>query len=273
MKNTIKNIKLFTVIFGLIFPTFGVGSENNHISDARSSALGDASVSLSSPENPSSNSLHRESSLAIHYANPFGVKELSTVSAQLFYANRMLDLGVSLSRFGYEKYNETTISGYFSRKLSSRLALGVRINYLSLMMSEYEDRKSVLSGDIGFLAEVLPKLTIGMSVDHLLRTKYSTARGDFEMPLILHLGANYRQGKDLMLVAEIEKDNLNDPLLKIGCEYLSLEEVALRIGLLTNPYRPTFGIGYSTGHFVFDVASIYHLILGFNTQFSMKYKF
>ena len=209
----------------------------------------------------------------MHYANPYGISELSTSSANLFFKSKVIDYGLAISQFGYEKYNESRLSVNVSKKLSTKLSLGVRLNYFSMLMATEEGRKSTMSSDIGFLVVPLPKLSIGLSASNFIQTAYTTSRGEFELPLTLRTGANFQLFKDLLLVSEIEKEITNDPILKIGCEYLPINEVSLRIGLLSNPSRPTFGVGYSPGRFSFDVASVYHVVLGFHTQFSMQYKF
>jgi len=248
-------------------------ADNNAIFDARTSAMGSASVSLITFDNPGANSLVAASRVSLHYANAYGLKELSTSAAALFYANRILDAGLVVSRFGYEKYNETRLSGNFSKKLSKRLSAGVRFNYYSILMSEEEGAKSTLSTDAGVLMHLLPELTVGASVHNFIRTTYTTARGDFELPLLLRVGANYSFNKDFMIVGELAKSSQDDLLIKMGMEYKPLEEVALRVGLMGEPFQPTFGVGYSPGRFSFDVASVYHTVLGFHTQFSMQYKF
>lgn len=247
--------------------------DNNPITDARISALGDAGVSLISAVNPGSNSLIPRNSVSVHYLNPYGIKELATVSGQLFYANRFVDLGAAVSRFGYDKFNEIRLAGAVSKRLSSRLSLGVRFNYYSLQMSSFEDRKTMITSDIGFLAVPTSKLTLGFVAEHILRTTYTTARGEFELPMTLRFGANYQLTKEFLMVGELSKATDNGALVKIGCELLPIDDVALRIGLMTNPMQPTFGVGYSPGRLAFDVASVYHSVLGFHTRFSMAYKF
>ncbi|MEI7676381.1 MAG: hypothetical protein WCJ03_06360 [Bacteroidales bacterium] len=264
-----RNILL--IISALAVSAFA--TDNNAINEARTAALGSASVALISADNPGANSMSPENNISVNYANPFGVQELSTVAGHLFFANKLLDAGLVVSSFGYEKYNETRLAANFSKKLSSRLSMGVRLNYYSLLMSVTEDRKSMMSADVGFLVKPLSNLFIGFAAEHFIRTAYTTARGEFELPLTLRVGANYQVSTDFLMVGEVEKDVIDDTLLKIGCEYTPLKEAALRVGLMNNPFRPTFGVGYCPGRFVFDVASVYHTVLGFHTQFSMGYKF
>ncbi|MFZ4454945.1 MAG: hypothetical protein ACOYOT_01865 [Bacteroidales bacterium] len=247
--------------------------DNNPTTNARSASLGNAGASLISSINPGANSLTPENSASIHYLNPYGIKELSTVSGHLFFHNKVLDFGAVVSRFGYDKFNETRFSASVSKRLSSRLSLGIRLNYYSLLMSSFEERKNIITFDIGFLAVPTPKLTIGFIAEHILRTTYTTDRGEFELPMTLRFGANYQLTKEFLMVGEIAKATDDDVLVKIGGELLPIDDVALRVGLMTNPMRPTFGVGYSPSRLSFDVTSVYHTVLGFHTQFSMAYKF
>lgn len=263
-------------LFFLLFCCSALGLfaiDNNPIDDARSAALGGASSSLESASNPGASSMHPENLISAHYSNPYGLNELSTVASQLFYSHKMLDFGAAFSSFGYEKYNEMRISAMLSKKLSKNLSFGVRFNYYSIMMSELEDRKTMMSADCGFLLQPTSKLSVGFVAEHLLHSAYSTERGEYDLPVNLRLGANYLLSSELMLVGEVEKNALEDAYLKLGCELLPVEHCAIRIGLVNQPFRPTFGVGYSPGRFVFDVATIYHTVLGFHSRFSMGYKF
>ena len=266
-------MNIFKLLLLWTIPTSLFAIDNNQITDARSSALGDAGASLVSAINPASESLTRKSTISVHYRNPYGIKELSTVSGRFFYANKAIDMGATISKFGFEKFNEMRLAASVSKKLSSKLSLGVRLNYYSLLMSSLEERKSMLTGDIGFFVVPTSRLTIGFVAEHLLKTTYTTARGEFELPMALRVGANYRLTKDYLMVVELAQATDDEVVVKIGCELLPMDDVALRMGLMSNPMRPTFGVGYSPRQLSFDLASVYHTILGFHTQFSMGYKF
>lgn len=263
-------------LFILLLASFAIlanATDNNTITDGRSAALGGASASLASLSNPAALSLHPLNQVSAHYSNPYGVEQLSTVSAQLFYSKKLLDFGACFSSFGYDKYNEMRFSGSVSKKLSGKLSMGIRFNYYSILMSEYEDRKTMVSADLGFLATPLPKLTIGFVAEHLLHSAYTTERGEYDLPVNLRLGASLAVSSELLLVGEAEHNSFGDGCVKIGCELVPVEHSAIRIGLMSNPFRPTFGVGYSPGRFSFDVASVYHTVLGFHSQFSMGYTF
>lgn len=268
----IKSVRPYLILLWWMYSIIGF-AQGNVLSDARTSALGYASVSLQSIDNPSANSFFNKSSISVHYQNPFAVKELTTVAAHLFIANRFLDAAVVVSHFGFEKYNENQVALQVSKRLSSQISVGVRVRYLSLLMAETENRKSVISSDIGFIYSPIRKLVIGFSADNIVSTPYSTARGEYKSSPILRIGANYSVTKELILVGELMSDSKSETVGKAGIEYLPVDQFALRIGAKSSPFCPTFGAGYSPSHFSFDVASLYHAVLGFHTQFSMKYSF
>lgn len=265
------DIVLSLLLLSFAWNTFA--ADNYAISDARSAAIGFASVSLASIDNPGGISLQSESFAGLHYENPYGIKELSKATAVAAFKNRWLDAGLVVSKFGYEKYGETRFAVNFSKKLFAGTSLGIRLNYLSILLSAEEGDKSVMSADVGMLVSPVEKLRIGIEIQNVMRTSYRTLRDEYTLPLVLRAGVNYSVAKELMLISEVEKSIDQPVCFKLGCEYLPLKEIPLRIGLIGTPYRPTFGVGYRISRFVFDVASVYHTVLGFHNLFSMQYKF
>ncbi len=264
------------VLMLLLWLCFGlcvVASDECSFVDAQMAGVGFASVSLGAIDNPGGISLRSESYASLNYENRYNLKELSQITAVGVWCNRWLDAGLAVSSFGYEKYGETRFAANISKKLFSGASLGVRLNYLSLLLSDEEGCKSVLSADVGMLVSPVEKLQIGVVVQNFIRTSYRTRRDEYTVPLVLRAGANYSAAKDLKLIGEIGKEVDQPVVFKLGCEYLPLKEIPVRIGLIGAPFRPTFGIGYHISRFAFDVASVYHTVLGFHTLFSMQYKF
>ena len=261
------------VVIGLLVGQICFASNNTSLVDAGTVAMGFVVSPVASIVNPGGVSLQDESNVAIHYENDYGIKELSQVTATAAWRNGILDAGVAVSNFGYDKYGETRFAGQLSKRLFAGSSFGVRFNYFSYNMSADEGTKSALSADVGLLVSPVEKIQLGIVAENLVGTSYKTQRDDYSPPLTLRFGVKYQAAKELKLVSEVEKNTEEPVVFKLGCEYLPLKEIPLRIGLIGRPYRPTFGIGYRVSHFVFDLASVYHTVLGFHTLFSMQYKF
>jgi hypothetical protein len=261
------------VVIGLWVSQTCFASNNTSLVEAGDAAMGFVTSPVASVVNPGGISLQNESNVSLHYENDYGVKELSQVTAVGVWKNGAVDAGAVISNFGYDKYGETRFAGQLSKRLSASSSLGIRVNYFSYNISADEGHKSVLSVDVGLLVSPVEKIRMGIVVDNLIGTSYKTQRDEYSLPLTMRFGVMYQAAKDLKLESEVEKNTEEAAVFKIGCEYLPIKEIPLRIGLIGQPYRPTFGIGYRISHFAFDLASVYHIVLGFHTLFSMQYKF
>lgn len=261
------------VVVWILFTQVCFASDNSSFVDAKMAGMGMAGVSTASIHNSGGVSLLEESSVGVHYENLYNVKELSKVTAVGCWRNNLLDVGLVASRFGYEKYGEARFAAQVSKRIAKGASFGVRLSYYSYNMSVEEGRKSAISSDIGLLVSPVAKLQIGVAVENLVNTTYQTQRGEYSPPLSLLFGLSYQAAPDLVLISECEKAVDAPVLLKAGCQYSPLAALAFRVGVIGEPYKPTFGVGYRVSRFAFDVASVYHTVLGFYNVFSMQYKF
>lgn len=83
------------------------GIENLRVADTRVSGLGGATAVYSPLFNPAVTAFLAHRQVRGDYFDPYGMKELGTVSAGLSMPNRLLPFGVHIASFGYEKYRES----------------------------------------------------------------------------------------------------------------------------------------------------------------------
>jgi hypothetical protein len=77
----------------------------------------------------------------------------------------------------------------------------------------------------------------------------------------------------LLSDVEVEKDLVHKPVLRAGIEYHPAKTFFIRAGVLSNPVTFTLGAGLEFGNLKFDIASSYHMILGYSPQVSVTYLF
>ena len=100
--------------------------------DTRALGLAGSEVVYSPLFNPSLTPFFAHRQLRGDYFNPYGMKELVTVSAGLNVPNRILPFGVHIASFGYDRYRESMFRLSVSKRLSSMWSLGVSVQYALL---------------------------------------------------------------------------------------------------------------------------------------------
>ncbi|MEM9024528.1 MAG: hypothetical protein AAGB22_12350, partial [Bacteroidota bacterium] len=86
-------------------------------------------------------------------------------------------------------------------------------------------------------------------------------------------GMDYRFNERVLVTAETEKDLDLDAQVKAGLEYQVLDQLFLRTGVSSQPFRYSFGFGFRWKAAQLDVATGYHSVLGFSPQLSAHYAF
>ena len=89
----------------------------------------------------------------------------------------------------------------------------------------------------------------------------------------MNVGLQYRPGKEVLILAEVEKDVLQPLRIRIGVEYGLLDVLDLRIGVVTSETQLSFGFGYKLKeHWQLDFAAAYHQYLGFTPGIGLVYR-
>ncbi len=259
---------LFTTFFLFLFQQLSA-FDGLSLIDVRSKGMGDAAVSLPSFYNPAGLSFSETGVLSGNYENRFGLKELSTVTASVYYPNKFLDTGVLYSCFGYEYYNENALVLNISRKLSSYFSLGIHVNYYYLQIAESETNPSTFSADIGMQWMPISGLTIGLMA---VNPVFASLNGE-KLPSGINTGFSYLVTPKFLLSTEFDKMVDDKPIYKIGVEYIPIQNLFFRMGIYGSPFVPTFGMGYQLKNVEFGLAITNHSTLGLSTNLGLTYLF
>jgi hypothetical protein len=95
---------------------------------------------------------------------------------------------------------------------------------------------------------------------------------DERVPTVLRAGLAYRPSKQVLLLAEAEKDVERAAGLRAGIEYLPAPAVALRLGYASLSEQATAGVGVQAGFFHFDYAAGWHTVLGLSQFLSASWQ-
>ena len=179
-------------------------------------------------------------------------------------------VGVEAQRFGGALYNELRVGAAYGYRLGV-ITVGGRVDMLQVSFQDLGSRRVVL-GSLGGQAEVLPqRLSFGVYLYNLTQARLADYQ-DERVPTVLRAGLAYHAGKQVLLVAEVEKDVERTAGLKAGLEYLPVPAVAVRVGYASLPQQSTAGVGVKAGSFHFDYAAGYQSVLGVSHYLSVNWQ-
>jgi hypothetical protein len=268
-----KHFALFILLFSLS-SAFAVNG--NVPEGGRSSALGGASVALSDfwslQNNQAGLAFYNHLSAGAYFENRFMVEELSLKSGGVVLPVKSGVFGLKLSYFGYSMYNESKFGLAYARKLSEKIAVGVQLDYLLTAFGNDYGKKGIVTFEVGILSRINEHLSLGAHIFNPVNVRIADYANE-RLPAIIRIGATYAFDKNLMVVAEVEKDTEFDPMAKFGIEYRIIEEIYVRGGIATNPGLYSFGFGLNLKNLKLDFSSSMHQVMGFSPQISMIYQF
>lgn len=259
------------LFLGLFFHITLFAGNDNYPAGARSSSLATASVSLtdvwSSFNNQAGLAWLTTPSLGFHYENKFLVKEYALQAGTVALPLKPGTGSLSYRYFGYSKYHESKIGLAFAKKLHETISAGVQLNYHQTYLAEGYGSYHALTVEIGILYNPVENLFIGAHVFNPNRAK-SNAISEEYIPTIYRLGAGYNILDKATLLFETEKNLDRNPVFKGGLEMSAVKNLDFRVGFGSDYIEYTFGLGYHSHRFSFDLAFSHHYILGFTPHAS-----
>lgn len=179
-------------------------------------------------------------------------------------------VGAEVQRFGGALYSEVRLGAAYGYRLGV-VNIGGRLDVLQVSFQDLGSRRTV-AASLGGQADVVPeRLSFGVYLYNLNQTKLANYQ-DERVPTVLRAGLAYRPSKQVLLLAETEKDVEHDAGLKAGLEYLPLPAVAIRAGYASLSQQTTGGVGVKAGNFQFDYAAGWHSALGLSQFLSVNWQ-
>lgn len=267
---------MLKAIFGLLLLVpFTFFSQGWLPMGARSNSMGNSSVTLTDVwafhHNPGAMAELEKQAIGISYENRFLLKELQS---QGLVVGQPLKRGVvsfGAQTYGFKTYRTNRLGLGYSLKLSELFSAGVQLNYQNIRLSENYGNKNTLTAEVGVLAKITDKWSVGVAAFNLGRNKLADFQDD-RFTTLMRLGTSYKVSKKVLVTAEVEK-NVDFALRgKAGIEYQLLDKFYLRGGFATQPIEASFGFGYRFSVFQLDFGSAYHQQLGWSPHFSFTYQ-
>lgn len=255
----------------------------------RAQALGNASATLAgevwaAANNPAGLGTLTQSTAGLYFENRYLIPSLNLAAVAVALplgevapaaaslparASRGV-VAIEAQRFGGTLYNEVRLGVAYGYQLGV-VRVGGRLDALQVSFQDLGSRR-VLAASLGGQADILPqRLTLGVHLYNLTQARLAEYQ-DERVPTVLRAGLAYRPGKQVLLLAEAEKDVEREAGLKAGIEYQPVPAVAVRLGYSSLSQQASGGVGVRAGDFQLDYAAGWHAALGLSQYFSLAWQ-
>ena len=269
-------MKYRLLFFGCVIHTIVTFSQGVENVGARSISLGEATVALKDVyayfSNPAGTSANSSCVVAINYQNKFLINEFQQSSMILAVPlnKGVVSIGGMIS--GQSLFRSSRIGTGYTLKLSDIFSFGAQVNFQQIQIQNVTSSND-LQAALGFLLNVSSRLKVGVAVFNLGAGLFDKRKTEIA-PLLIRMGGNFSPNSRLNILTEIEKDILHSHRLKCGVEYLPVENLSLRSGVVLNEQLVTFGVGYrSNKKLVVDLGGGWQQRLGWCPSIGIHYVF
>lgn len=238
---------------------------------AKSWGIGNATTAIADRNsifsNPAGLGFLKENFVSTSYHARYTIAGLQTLSLSGNYNTKFTNIGLGLERFGDKLYNEQKL-GLAIGKNMNRVSLGLKVSYFQAAIENFASKNTLLT-EFGVMTKLSSKLQMGFHAYNLTGAKLFASQ---HIPTVLRLGLSFTPSKQILLVAEAEKDIELPTLIKAGLEYQIVKHFYLRTGLTSKLNNAHFGFGFHSKQFIFDYALSSHSALGFSNHLSIGYQ-
>lgn len=181
---------------------------------------------------------------------------------------KAVTIGMGGEQFGDKLYHESKI-GIAIAKNTGIASIGLKVSYLNIGIENLISKGGFLT-EFGVMARLHPKLMLGFHANNL--TGVQLLEGE-KLPMVLRLGFAFRPAKQVLLVAEVEKNTFYAYRIKAGLEYEFYKQVYVRSGINSDIRTLHGGLGLKQTLFTFDYAVSSSQYLGLQHHFTVAYNF
>ncbi len=170
--------------------------------------------------------------------------------------------GLEINSYGFAGYRESRFGIAYGRKLSESVSIGAGFHYDMIQVSGYGNAAAPGIA-IGLLLHPTEKVVIGFGVTDPVGGSFgksSTTR----LGSRFQLGVGYEASEQVMISAEIIKQEDHPVCLNALFEYRFAKQFISVLGVLTDTGSPYFGLGWQWKQFRLDLSASYHVQLGFS---------
>lgn len=239
---------------------------------AKSAGMAYANTTLadewSSLNNPGGLGYLEKMTVFAGFENKYNIAGFNSLAAGFSTNFPVGTLSISAFKFGDDLYNEQIYSVGYGNKFGIA-GLGIKLNYNQYYIDEFGS-KGILTLDFGGIAEISEQLRFGAYIRNINQAQLAELY-DEQIPTYLNAGLAYLPSDNITLSTEVEKELENDPVFRLGLEYVFHKKFTIRTGIRTNPFTNYFGLGFISQKLLIDYALTNHSTLGLSHQLGVAY--
>ncbi|MEO6682421.1 MAG: hypothetical protein ABIN48_06305 [Ginsengibacter sp.] len=257
-----KNLFLYICI---IFFTFSVSGQSvrNPIS-APYIGLGAYSINhvdaFSITNNQAALAQLKAPSLGVYGERRFLMDATNMYSSVFVLPTEKGNFALQTDYFGYKNYNESQLGIAYARSLGSKLDLGIKFNYYSFRIPNYQSSDAV-NFEVGAIAHLTDQFHVGIHFYNPVGGNLSKTDHE-KLGSIYTFGLGYEASDNLFISAEIVKEENLPVNVHAGVQYNFTKQFFARMGISTENEMPYAGAGVSWNNMRLDVSASYHPHLG-----------
>jgi len=234
--------------------------------DVRALSLGQLKALSQGLVNPAYLPFSERKQIGISVFNRFEMKELSTRSIYCLFPNRLLDMNIRLSVFGYDEYQLIEGQAGFAEKISSGFSIGTSVSYITEKSILKEQNQTYLLADLCFFWRINDAFEWALTTENLIHTQNP-------QPSFCFTGIKYQLAPTACVMLESGYDFQNSFSLSAGFEHEIVKELTVRGGFRNNLKTPSLGFAIRIEHWNVDTAFLFHPNLGVSGGIAATYYF
>jgi hypothetical protein len=199
-------------------------------------------------------------SAGLYAEQKYGLKELSMYMATAAIPVKGGGLGIALQYAGFSDFNESQVGIAYGKNLG-RVNLGIQCNYNMMRIAGYGNDAAV-GFEIGSQWQINSVLVTGIHLVNPIGGRFRN-HPDEKLAAVYQFGVGYEVSKQLLLSAEITKEEDRPVNVQAGLQYIVVpDRFFVRTGITTATSSPYIGVGWQWKNCRADVHVRYHPQLG-----------
>lgn len=198
----------------------------------------------------------------------FGLSDLTTVSLGIAKKWNVGTFGLMVSSFGFESFRDQKIGIAYARNLTKGFSIGGQLDVIHTSIENF-DSKTNFTFEVGIQSMIMDNLILAAHV--FSPTEVNITEND-AIPSVLRFGLRYEPNDKLEIYPEFYKVLDQEQEFKLGIQYQLLDQLAIRVGMSTNPSDFSAGFSYQIlDSFYLEGSYNYHQVLGSTPGVTLKY--
>ncbi len=243
---------------------------------ALTDGLGQEGVTLTSEAagfsyNPAATGFLGKGTVQFGYCRLFGLADLGVNDFYLVFPAGRLNCGVGVSVFGNEDYREMISALSLAYKTGDSFSFGMNVKYMKTSFNSRYGDLSALGLDGGVVFKPNEKMDFGFALRNF--NQPDLGDGSDDIPFIWAAGAKIAPFDNFKLCFSLSGEERFKATAHMGQEIKVAPNLALRMGMASQPIAYGLGVGTNLARFHMDYSFLEHPVLGGTHRFDLSFSF